>query len=129
MTLARDIPAFSIYFGSYYLCTNLSVCGSVVENDPSSLPLLMICGGTAGIMSWTFTYPQDMIKTRLQADGMGHNRYQGTADCARTIYREAGVGGFFKGFNAALIRAFPTNAVTFATVTLFLKFMAPSADR
>ena len=97
------------------------VCDATV-NDLASLPQLILFGGTAGILSWTFTYPQDTIKTRLQADGMGRYLYRGSWHCARVIYRDSGLRGFFKGFSAALIRAFPTNGVTFATVTLFLRY-------
>ena len=128
ITLLRDIPAFSIYFGSYYLLCNFTIAGSV-EGEVESLPMLMLYGGSAGVMSWTFTYPQDTIKTRLQADGMGRCLYRGCWDCAAVIYRDSGVGGFFKGFSAALVRAFPTNGVTFATVTLFLRYMAHPTDR
>ena len=129
ITLARDIPAFSIYFGSYFFRCSVILSGSIIENDTGMLPVLVMCGGTAGIMSWTFTYPQDTIKTRLQADGMGKCLYRGTLHCTKTIYREAGVSGFFKGFSVALIRAFPTNGATFATVTLFLRYMLPPVER
>ena len=96
------------------------MCGSPITANPM---MLVLCGGSAGIVSWVFTYPTDMIKTRMQADGMGNTVYKGIAHCARVIYAEAGWGGFFVGFNAALIRAFPTNGATFATVSLFLNYM------
>ena len=38
---------------------------------------VLFSGGMAGIFSWLVTYPQDVIKTRIQADGYGGNRYVG----------------------------------------------------
>jgi solute carrier family 25 carnitine/acylcarnitine transporter 20/29 len=39
-------------------------------------------GGVAGVVSWVVTYPQDVIKSRLQADSFGSDRkYQGPLHC------------------------------------------------
>ena len=41
-------------------------------------------GGMAGVLSWVFTYPQDVIKTRLQADGFGsRQKYSGASNCLK----------------------------------------------
>ena len=41
-------------------------------------------GGMAGICSWVTTYPQDVIKSRVQGDGWGkHQRYHGPRHCLR----------------------------------------------
>ncbi len=42
-------------------------------------------------------------------------RYRGTLDAAAQIRAEHGVRGFYKGFSACLLRAFPASAATFAT--------------
>ena len=46
--------------------------------------ILVSAGGLAGICSWVTTYPQDVIKSRVQGDGWGpHQRYQGPRHCLR----------------------------------------------
>ena len=120
ITLCREVPAFSLYFSSYfYLCKLFNA----TNDDAVNIVKLLLAGGTAGIISWVFTYPQDVIKTKLQLDGMGRTMYTGTLDCARQIYKLEGMGGFFKGLNATIIRAFPCNGATLATATLFLRYM------
>jgi len=125
ITLCREVPAFSLYFGSYfYLCDLLDA----TSDDAVNIAKLLLAGGTAGIISWVFTYPQDVIKTRLQLDGMGKTTYQGAVDCARCIYKNEGMRGYFKGLNATIVRAFPCNGATLATATLFLRYMLHDHD-
>ena len=46
--------------------------------------ILVSAGGMAGICSWVTTYPQDVIKSRVQGDGWGrHQRYHGPRHCLR----------------------------------------------
>jgi len=120
ITLCREVPAFSLYFGSYYWLCNLL---HATSDDAVNILKLLLAGGTAGIISWVFTYPQDVIKTRLQLDGMGKTVYKGSLDCARRIYEVEGLRGYFKGLNATIVRAFPCNGATLATATLFLRYV------
>ena len=76
-------------------------------------------GGTSGLLSLIPNYPKDVIKTRIQADGVeGKNKYSGIIDCCRKAYRNDGITTFFKGMNPTLIRAFPTNAAIFSTFVI-----------
>ncbi|KAI9229987.1 MAG: mitochondrial carrier domain-containing protein [Piptocephalis tieghemiana] len=99
MTVLREVPSFAAYF----------------ENDryPRTMDLLM-AGGIAGQLGWISCYPQDVIKSRIQA------RENGPVRTYRTI-REmwSGPGGgilgrvWWVGFGTTMIRAFPANAATF----------------
>lgn len=51
----------------------------------------------------------------------GVNKYRGILHCLQTSVATEGVSGLFRGLNSALIRAFPTNAATFAVVTWTMK--------
>ena len=125
VTLVREVPAFALWFGSYfYLCDVMDA----TTDSAIDIAKLLFAGGMAGITSWVFTYPQDVIKTRLQLDGMGSTTYLGAVDCARCIYKDEGVRGFFKGLNATVVRAFPYNAATMATATLFLRYALRDND-
>lgn len=65
-------------------------------------------------------YPLDVIKSRLQTDGLPSQagtpakKYAGAVDCARQLWKEAGVKGFFRGLTPTMIRSPVVNGVTFA---------------
>ena len=76
---------------------------------------MLFAGGMAGTASWVLTYPLDVIKSRLQADVSG--KYSCAMDCFRKSVVSEGYTCLIKGLNSTIIRAFPTNAATFAVVT------------
>lgn len=118
ITVCRDVPGFASYFLSYEYLSR-----SWASADGSVSPAAVLgAGGFAGALSWVVTYPIDMIKSRLQADGIGGvNKYRGILHCLKTSMATEGSSVLFRGLNSALIRAFPTNAATFAVVTWTMK--------
>lgn len=124
MTIFREVPSFAVYFGSYaYLC---ELCGAIDEKAAHPLKLLL-CGGTAGMLSWLLNYPQDVIKTRLQSDGMGQTKFRGILHCGKWIYENEGFVAYRRGLGATMLRAFPTNAATLTTVTLLTRVIETDA--
>ncbi|XP_075471193.1 mitochondrial basic amino acids transporter isoform X1 [Ascaphus truei] len=120
-TFFRETPSFGFYFLTYDCLTRYLHCES---NDSWIIPKLLFAGGMSGIASWLSTYPIDVIKSRLQADGIGGvNHYNGIVDCVRKSYAVEGWRVFTRGLTSTLLRAFPVNAATFAIVTLFLMYM------
>ncbi|XP_045605309.1 mitochondrial basic amino acids transporter [Procambarus clarkii] len=118
ITVARDVPGFSSYFVTYEYLSR-----SCAASD-GSIPALAVlgAGGFAGAASWVLTYPIDVVKSRLQADGIGGvTKYKGIIHCAKTSIAAEGIGVMFRGLNSSLLRAFPTNAATFAVVTWTLQ--------
>uniref|UniRef100_A0A096LWZ2 Mitochondrial basic amino acids transporter n=1 Tax=Poecilia formosa TaxID=48698 RepID=A0A096LWZ2_POEFO len=119
-TLVREAPGFGMYFWTYAVLTQSLGCE---PNDSYVIPKLLFSGGMAGITSWIVTYPADVIKSRLQADGVGGvNQYNGIADCVRHSVRKEGYMVFTRGLTSTVMRAFPVNAAIFATVTLVLTY-------
>lgn len=115
ITAARDMPGFSSYFVSYELMVR-----SVA--NPSPFHILM-AGGLAGTFSWLCTFPIDVVKSRLQADGMtGKPQYNGIVDCLRKSYAQEGLSFLSRGLASTLLRAFPMNAVCFLVVSYVMKF-------
>ncbi|KAG5857502.1 hypothetical protein ANANG_G00020130 [Anguilla anguilla] len=120
-TLVRETPGFGVYFMTYDVLTRSLGCE---PEDSYMIPKLLFAGGMAGIASWISTYPMDVIKSRLQADGVGGvNQYSGITDCVRQSWKQEGWRLLTRGLTSTLLRAFPVNATTFATVTLFLMYM------
>lgn len=114
ITAARDVPGYSSYFVSYEI---------LIRHCPNPTALqTLLAGGLAGTFSWMVTFPVDIIKSQLQADGMsGQPKYNGIWDCARKGYREEGMRFFTRGLTSTLARAFPMNAACFLVVSWTLK--------
>lgn len=114
-TILRDSPGFGVYFSGYEYLTQ-KVTDS--KGNVNTLSLLLV-GGLAGVISWMVTYPLDVMKSRLQADGVngGEKKYSGLWDCIKKSYKCEGLKVFTKGLNSTLIRAFPNNAATLTVVT------------
>lgn len=71
----------------------------------------------AGVVSWTIIYPVDMLKSRIQTDGITSRKYTSAYDCLQKSIKSGGVSSLFRGLTPTIIRAFPVNAVTFSVVT------------
>lgn len=126
--LARDVPGTAMYFGSFaYINSKLIEDGK----GPDSLGTmhLLFSGGCAGMLSWATNYPIDVVKTRIQAEGLApHGIYTSYSDCILKCLKSDGVNAFFQGFGATMLRAFPVNAAILATVTLFIRYVNRSDD-
>lgn len=126
-TLLRETPSFGVYFLTYDVLTRAMGCE---PGDRLLVPKLLLAGGTSGITSWLSTYPMDVVKSRLQADGLqGTPRYRGIVDCMRQSYQAEGWQVFTRGLASTLLRAFPVNAATFATVTVVLTYIRGEEDQ
>lgn len=108
ITLLREAPSFGVYFLTYEALTRTT------DNSPVSTPCMLLAGGLAGTASWVISYPLDVIKSRIQGSG---NRYTGAIDCLKQSVKLEGYSCLYRGLSSTIIRAFPTNAVTFAVVT------------
>lgn len=114
-TALRDVPGFATYFVSYeYLFR--------VKNEPG-VAWILCSGGLAGAVSWLCTIPIDVVKSRLQCDGMSGDRrkYRGMIDCFRKSYQQEGSAFLTRGLSSTLLRAFPMNAVCFLVVSMTIK--------
>eukprot|EP00499_Haloplacidia_sp_CaronLabIsolate_P009736 CAMPEP_0196781954 /NCGR_PEP_ID=MMETSP1104-20130614/10456_1 /TAXON_ID=33652 /ORGANISM="Cafeteria sp., Strain Caron Lab Isolate" /LENGTH=282 /DNA_ID=CAMNT_0042152185 /DNA_START=23 /DNA_END=871 /DNA_ORIENTATION=+ len=113
-TMCRDIPAVSLYFGTYELSRKLMVePGQSVSELPSHK--LLMAGGVGGFCYWLLTYPVDVVKSQLQTDSIdpSKRRYKGMMDCARQLYKEGGAARFSIGFIPCMLRSVPGNAACF----------------
>lgn len=102
---------------------------------------VLLCGGLAGIITWASIFPLDVIKTRVQTQGIlplpvsgschiietpgeqtalldgrtasqrKQRRPLGAWEVAKLTYREGGVKPFFRGLAVCSVRAFIVNAV------------------
>ncbi|KAJ6656938.1 hypothetical protein lerEdw1_002939 [Lerista edwardsae] len=115
----RDTPTMAAYFLSYTgICRGLTAEGQ--EPGPATV---FLAGGCAGTASWALATPMDVVKARLQMDGVKGVKYRGILDCILTSARQEGVQVFLKGLSLNSLRAFPVNAVTFLSYESILKVL------
>lgn len=73
-----------------------------------------VAGGTAGALAAFFANPTDLMKVRLQVDGMkgdAPKRYNGMVHCFKVIVKEEGFLGLWKGAAPTMGRATTLAAV------------------
>merc|ERR1712030_124607 len=73
----------------------------------------VMTGAVVGIPVTILVTPADVVKTRIQVEEEGTNRYSGVKDTARKIYAEEGGKAFFKGTAARVGRIVPSYMVVF----------------
>jgi solute carrier family 25 carnitine/acylcarnitine transporter 20/29 len=129
-TIVREIPGYAGQFFVYEAMKRVLTTGSLSHVDNSKLggKEMMLAGGIAGIGAWVFCYPQDVIKSRLQAGTVQYRRHRylpdgGFIDAGTRLIAEQGYKGLWRGFATCCARAFPANAAGFlgyeATLSLF----------
>lgn len=109
VTGVRDFLGYGLYFATYEALTRSSL-----GSHPIGTASMLMAGGLSGTVSWILTYPLDVVKTRLQVDP---GKYSSFADCLKKSVQSEGLVCLTRGLTPTLIRAFPTNAVTFTVVT------------
>lgn len=96
LCILRESIGCSIYFGVY---NELKIRN---YND-------LISGGVSGATSWLFTYPIDVLKTRIQSDMSFKQAYK--------------LGNFAHGLNYCIFRAALSNAILFYTYQTLYNFI------
>jgi hypothetical protein len=121
-TICREVPGFGVYFFAYEFMTR-SAGDNGEPGPPVSTFHMLLAGGFSGTLSWVLTYPIDVVKSRLQVDGMGGvYRYTGFMDCLKKSIQTEGYCVMTRGLTSTVLRAFPTNAATFTVVTWVIRW-------
>ncbi|KAL6049158.1 Solute carrier family 25 member 45 [Balamuthia mandrillaris] len=109
-TWTRDIPSFGIYFVVYEGLRRMLLKEGRTLDQLAPWKQL-IAGGAGGMAAWLVSYPQDVIKSRMQMDV--EQKYRNMWHCMRESYNAGGMRVFLRGMEVTLLRAFPVNAVIF----------------
>lgn len=122
ITVLRDAPAHGFYFWTYEYTREKLHPGCRKSGD-ESLRTMLVAGGLAGVASWITCYPQDVVKTRLQAQSSSSPlKYHGIVDCIRKSVKQDGYGVLWRGLGTAVARAFVVNGAVFAAYESSLRF-------
>lgn len=117
VTIAHRLPYSSISYYAYdcyksflYLLPGL---GGDDQYGNADVFVRLLGGGLAGMTAATFTYPLDLVRTRLAAQ-TNHIYYQGIKHAFKAICKDEGARGLYKGLGATLLGVGPNLAITFS---------------
>ncbi|KAK9158903.1 hypothetical protein Scep_005477 [Stephania cephalantha] len=117
VTIAHRLPYSSVSFYAYERYKNLlqSVPGleSHRESIGADVCVRLLGGGFAGITAASFTYPLDLVRTRLAAQ-TNVTYYRGIWHALQTICRDESAFGLYKGLGATLLGVGPSIAISFS---------------
>ncbi|XP_022842653.1 mitochondrial arginine transporter BAC2-like [Olea europaea var. sylvestris] len=113
ITVLRDAPAHGVYFWTYeYVREQLHP--GCRKSGKETFRTMLFAGGLAGVASWIFCYPLDVMKTRIQAQKESSpTKYEGIADCFIRSVKEEGYSVLWRGLGTAVARAFLVNGAIF----------------
>ena len=74
-TIIREIPSIAAQFAAYEYLKNLFLKRSKAKE--MTLKEIAISGGLAGMLCWTVSYPQDIIKTKVQLQEVASKKLDG----------------------------------------------------
>lgn len=125
-----NVPAEMLYifygatqFTSYKIAT-VMLKESFNDNLSNSM-LLFLSGSLAGTTATVLSYPLDLLRTRLAAQGAvkNHKVYSSLRDVIKKTYMHEGVKGFFRGIVPSICSITPHNGVFFLSYELTRQFL------
>ena len=139
-TVLGMIPYAGVAFYSYevlksqmmnrfsHVATRLSLDGS--GTVVLTIPATLVCGGLAGIVAQTASYPLDVARRNMQVHGMVSDPQTSpkVVKVLLGVYHKAGlVQGVFRGMSLNYYRAMPQVAVSFSVYELMKQLLGISS--
>eukprot|EP00210_Caulerpa_lentillifera_P009020 g8609.t1 len=112
-TLMMNVPFMSVQVSVYESCKILM---GAQEND--TLPIQLSAGGIAGAMAAAISTPLDVVKTRLQTEGVTSNtkyRNTGVVSVLQQIVHEEGNQAIWRGLKPRILFHVPSAAICWGT--------------
>ncbi|KAK0549239.1 hypothetical protein OC845_003220 [Tilletia horrida] len=101
----------------------------VDENGQISTVAKLACGGVAGSISQTLTYPLDVLRRRMQIVGMKEGGLGGTEKNSyaimRNLFIQEGVRGLYRGLLSNLLKVAPSIATSFTVYETVQQLLEP----
>ena len=123
--MKREMVGNIAYFGAYEMMKQnlLALNEGNEETSGKQFGAIALSGAIAGVAYWATVYPIDTIKSLMQADSLATPKFSGTFHCLTSTVRESGMKRLYVGMSPSLVRALPSNAVTFVAYETCLSFI------
>ena len=141
-TVLGMIPYAGVAFYSYEVLKSLmmerfSAAATKLSLDGSgtvvlTIPATLVCGGMAGAVAQTVSYPLDVVRRNMQVHGMVADPHTAPRliQVLWGVYTRAGLaGGVFRGMSLNYYRAMPQVAVSFCMYELMKQVLGISKSR
>lgn len=116
-------PMFAVCFFGFGLGKKLQ---QKHPNEILTYPQLFAAGMLSGVFTTAIMAPGERIKCLLQIQAAsGGVKYAGPMDCAKQIYKEAGIRGIYKGTVLTLMRDVPASGMYFMTYEWLKNVLTP----
>ncbi|XP_012287041.1 graves disease carrier protein [Orussus abietinus] len=120
----EKLKYLSMKYAPQYLCNK---CDKNTGGLVLSLPAKFLCGGFAGAVAQTFSYPLDVTRRRMQLAMMNPDTHKYGSSMMSTlgiIRNENGfIKGLFRGMSVNYVRAVPMVAVSFTTYEIMKQLL------
>lgn len=112
-TVLGALPYEGLKFGTYDWLKRASA--DPASGAGASSLWRACCGASAAMVAHLLTYPNDVLRRRLQMDGAdgARPRYRGYVDCALQVVRSEGWVGLYRGLGVCMVRAVPNTGIQF----------------
>ncbi|KAG8042679.1 hypothetical protein G9C98_005314 [Cotesia typhae] len=115
---------FCMKYLPHYLCDD---CPRNTGGLVLTMPGKLLCGGIAGAVAQSFSYPLDVTRRRMQLAMMNpatHKYGSGMISTIKLIYLENGIiKGLYRGMSINYLRAVPMVSVSFTTYELMKQML------
>ena len=127
--LARDVPFYFVFLGSYRAAT-LALASATnrppIAHDDVPVWMALVAGGAAGAAAWATVFPFDTLKSRAQVHGGDSGIARGRVGLFSAL-RAVGLRGLYAGAPAAIARGAVANAALFAGQAMSMQALSALA--
>lgn len=100
-SLLRAVPGAAFYFASIDYLRNTSILSHSESGGPNQLLHSLLIGVLSRSMADVATHPLNLVKTRYESENFN---YKSILNALKSIFRQEGARGLFKGLVPTLIR-------------------------
>mmetsp|Transcript_14585 Transcript_14585/g.21259 ORF Transcript_14585/g.21259 Transcript_14585/m.21259 type:complete len:275 (+) Transcript_14585:31-855(+) len=119
-TAFREVPGYAAQFASYEW--SKSHLGTSVWGH-------FWAGVFGGFNCWFWSYPQDIVKTKLQLQTSKESSWDGGfTKTLKQVWKEGGLRALYKGYSACFIRSTIPNGVGFLAYEYSMYMLGPFKD-
>eukprot|EP00850_Spirogloea_muscicola_P018083 SM000162S02361 [mRNA] locus=s162:179804:181597:+ [translate_table: standard] len=125
-TVIMNVPFTAVHFATYEAAKKLLMEVSPKAVDEEQLLIHVTAGGLSGALAGAITTPLDVVKTRLQCQGVcGASRFRSTSvrQAMRRIVEEEGPRALWRGLRPRVMFHAPAAAICWSTYEASKSFL------